>query len=128
MSFLLPGNNCNLFNTLLSLLQETAVEDQSSNSELNWEQQSYRNMGYSTEYPPDYGLPIIHENSVYSDSSYYNVTVTPGLNAMNGSATSAAAVMSGVWNKNKVGARITAPSSRDSPDEGYQEGYCGTDV
>ncbi|CAL8078938.1 unnamed protein product [Orchesella dallaii] len=102
--------------------QEPTVEDQSSNSELNWEQQSYRNMGYSSEYPPDYGLPIIHENSVYSDSSYYNVNVTPGLN---GSAT---AVMSGVWNKNKVGARITAPSSRDSPDEGYQEGYCGTDV
>lgn len=112
------------------VLKETAVEDQSSNSELNWEQQSYRNMGYSSEYPPDYGLPIIHENSVYSDSSYYNVNVTPGLN-MNGSAptaAAAAAVMSGVWNKNKVGARITAPSSRDSPDEGYQEGYCGTDV
>lgn len=37
-------------------------------------------------------------------------------------------VMSGVWNKNKVGARITAPNARDSPDEGYQEGYVGTDV
>ena len=38
-------------------------------------------------------------------------------------------LMSGVWNKNKVGTRIIrAPSARDSPDEGYQEGYCGTDV
>ena len=92
------------------------MEDHSSNSELNWEQQSYRNLGYSSEYPPDYGLPIIHENSVYSDNSYY---VPPS----NGST-----VMSGLFNKNKVGARITAPSARDSPDEGYQEGYCGTDV
>jgi len=77
-------------------------------------------MGYSSEYPPDYGLPIIHENSVYSDSIYYN----------NGSANlgNPSSVMSGVWNKNKVGARITAPNARDSPDEGYQEGYCGTDV
>jgi hypothetical protein len=120
------------------------MEDGSSNSELNWEQQSYRNLGYNTEYPPDYGLPIIHENSVYSDSSFYGVTMTNGNGSVGGGgggggggATGilvggggdrSAPVMSGVWNKNKVGARITAPNARDSPDEGYQEGYVGTDV
>jgi len=113
------------------------------NSELNWEQGSlsYRNLGYATEYPPDYGLPIIHENSVYShnsDSSFYGgagVTLNSGsVNNLNSvpslplPTNPNPAVMSGVWNKNKVGARITAPNSRDSPDEGYQEGYVGTDV
>lgn len=161
-----------IFTLLLLLLQETGLEEQSSNSELNWEQQSYRNIGYATEYPPDYGLPIIHENSVYSEHhtpiNYYNntsnlthsnntsnsglvgsggvgvgvggssavdpVNVASNIGAgSNGSVIigsgSASVLMSGVWSKNKVGTRIVrAPSARDSPDEGYQEGYCGTDV
>ena len=162
------------------VLQETGLEEHSSSSELNWEQQSYRNMGYSTEYPPDYGLPIIHENSVYSDhhtpNNYFNnasslmhsnhagstgLIGNGGLHHHHGGSVAAAAaggahmldggggsgsgpgnssaigvgsgsasvLMSGVWSKNKVGTRIVrAPSARDSPDEGYQEGYCGTDV
>jgi len=123
------------------------MEEQSSNSELNWEQQSYRNLGYATEYPPDYGLPIIPENSVYSEnaSSYGNglgqsnhTTMSVMSGSVGGGGGSnenivgvgGAVMMSGVWSKNnKVGTRIIrAPSARDSPDEGYQEGYCGTDV
>ncbi|OXA38001.1 Leucine-rich repeat-containing protein 4B [Folsomia candida] len=114
-------------------------EEESNNSELNWEQASlsYRNLGYATEYPTDYGLPIIHENSVYSDdthsTAFYPLPPHPNgaiphnvsLPLSNGCSST---VMSGVWNKNKVGARITAPNARDSPDEGYQEGYVGTDV
>lgn len=139
-----------------------AHEEGSLSSEL-WDggSLSFRNLGYTTEYPPDYGLPIIHENSVYSENSsahfypngsVHNLIGLPlsgsgqGLHNSNSNGSNVSMsmnlhqghggqgqgqgqmVMSGVWNKNKVGARITAPNARDSPDEGYQEGYVGTDV
>jgi hypothetical protein len=44
-------------------VQETGIEENNS-IELNWEFGT-RNLGYNSDsYPPDYGLPIIHENSV----------------------------------------------------------------